>query len=160
MSVSLKGAGQLKYEQIIVEIAVIYDSGIEGLGIFLYDLISLHGDHARWFTILRIYCKINNQTTEISRDPIGLTIMMKVGNDLAETLLSLFVKIRDSDSGSENSVIRMFCSKVCRGLRCEILKYDIKSTRSSSRVIRTHVQLDGSDALINASDHFLSDSKC
>ena len=110
-----------------MEIAVIYDSGIEGLGIFLYDLVSLLRDHAGWLPILRIYCKINNQTTEISLDPIGLTIMIKVGNDLAETLLSLLMKIGDGDSGGENSIIRMFCSKVCRGLRCEILKCGAES---------------------------------
>ena len=47
--------------------------------------------------------------------------MMEVRNNLAETLFSLFVKIRNSNSGSEDSIIGMFRGKVCCGLGCEIL---------------------------------------
>jgi hypothetical protein len=42
--------------------------------------------------------------------------MIQILDDLREVFLRLFVKVRDSDTGCQDSVIRMFCGEVCGSL--------------------------------------------
>jgi hypothetical protein len=49
--------------QVVVEIAIVYDTGIQQLGVFHDDIVRLLADHSSWFTILGI-----NEATAANKD--------------------------------------------------------------------------------------------
>ena len=47
---------------------------------------------------------------------------MQVFDDLRKVLLGLLVQVGNSDTRSEDGVVRMLCSQIGSGLRCEVLQ--------------------------------------
>ena len=51
-----------------------------------------------------------------------LTIMVQIANHFGEVFLGLLVKVGDSDTRSEDSIVRMFTCAVRGGLSSEVLR--------------------------------------
>ena len=91
-------------EVIVVEVAIINDSGIKMLGVLLDDLVVKSRDHGRM-------------------DIVAVQIV-QIGHHFAEGFLRFLVKIGHDDPGGQQGVIRMFSGHRCSDLGRQVVQLD------------------------------------
>lgn len=83
--------------------------------------------------------------------------MVQVTDNLREALLCLLVQVRDSDTSSQDSVVRMFGCKICSGLSSEILQSSTSETGYDGDIDSTHIEFNGCYTLVHSRYDFLRD---
>ena len=80
------------HSQVIVEVSVIDDGGIEHLGVRLHNRIRLLGNHAGGLAVLGVDCTLMN--ISVTNHAKGThTIMIQIADDSREALPRLLMQI-------------------------------------------------------------------